>query len=108
MQQFVDLQVNGYAGVDFNHDDVQPDALHRACELLQEHQVRAILATITTEDVGKMCARLSNLVRARVTDPLVKSIIAGVGSHGERVAFLLDLERVLATHELLDKKRGPR
>ena len=31
---FFDLQVNGYAGVDFNQDGLQADDLHRACERL--------------------------------------------------------------------------
>ena len=31
-----DLQVNGYAGTDFNRDGLPADALHHACECLQD------------------------------------------------------------------------
>src|SRR4051812_46821000 len=82
MSKFVDLQVNGYGGVDFNQDEIALDALHRACEMLQSHGVESILATIITEDVSKMCARLSNLSRLREQDPLAKQIIAGFHIEG--------------------------
>jgi N-acetylglucosamine-6-phosphate deacetylase len=70
MNNFIDLQVNGYGGVDFNQNDLSPDALHRACEMLQQHDVTHILATIITEDLETMCRRLANLARLRATDPL--------------------------------------
>ena len=54
--RFIDLQVNGYAGVDFNADDLSDEQLHFACEQLREDGVAGILATIITaeisEDVG--------------------------------------------------------
>jgi N-acetylglucosamine-6-phosphate deacetylase len=50
--------------------------------MLQSHGVESILATIITEDVAKMCTRLSNLARLREQDPLAKQIIAGFHIEG--------------------------
>jgi N-acetylglucosamine-6-phosphate deacetylase len=82
MSNFIDLQVNGFGGVDFNQDDLDADALHRACESLKQHGVAKILATIITEDLSRMCARLSTLSRLRERDPLAQEIIAGFHIEG--------------------------
>jgi N-acetylglucosamine-6-phosphate deacetylase len=49
-----DLQVNGYAGTDFNRDGLTAEALHHACECLREDGVEAILATVITDDLDAM------------------------------------------------------
>jgi N-acetylglucosamine-6-phosphate deacetylase len=77
-----DLQVNGYGGVDFNKDDLTPDELHRACERFRADGGGAFLATVITEDVGRMCLRLANLVRHRERDPLAREVIPGFHIEG--------------------------
>ena len=77
-----DLQVNGYAGVDFNQDDLRADDLHRACECLEADGTGQILATVITEDVDRMCTRLANLARLRAGDPLAARVIAGFHIEG--------------------------
>lgn len=79
---YFDLQVNGYGGVDFNKDDLTADELHRACAKLREDGVESILATIITEDVQTMCARLAKLVELRERDPIAKSVIFGLHIEG--------------------------
>ena len=79
---FFDLQVNGYAGVDFNQDDLDADQLHCACERLEEDGVAGFLATIITDDLAAMCRRLSRLAELREIDPLAKRLIAGVHIEG--------------------------
>jgi N-acetylglucosamine-6-phosphate deacetylase len=79
---FFDLQVNGYAGVDFNQDDLQAADLHRACERLDEDGVGGFLATIITDDLDAMCRRLARLVALRERDPLVSRLIAGLHIEG--------------------------
>ena len=79
---FFDLQVNGYAGVDFNQDDLMADQLHRACEKLRADGSRRILATIVTEDVDRMARRIANVVRLRDSDPLARDLIAGIHIEG--------------------------
>ena len=48
---FFDLQVNGYAGVDFNQNDLSAEDLHKACTKLKEDGVKGILATIITAEI---------------------------------------------------------
>jgi len=79
---YFDLQVNGYAGVDFNQDDLTADGLHVACELMASHGVAGILATIITEHVETMCRRLANLVRLREQDELARRLIVGLHIEG--------------------------
>lgn len=79
---YFDLQVNGYGGVDFNQNDLSADALRRACELLRDHGVGGILATIITEKIDLMAARLRRIVELRERDPLAKQIIAGFHIEG--------------------------
>lgn len=79
---FVDLQVNGYGGVDFNHDDLTPERLHTACARLATDGVERILATIITEDLPVMIRRLQRLIRARAQDPLCARMIAGLHIEG--------------------------
>ena len=79
---YFDLQVNGYGGVDFNSDDLTAEMLHRACEKLQADGVGGILATIITEKIDLMLARLRKLVELREHDELAKKIIAGIHIEG--------------------------
>ncbi len=77
-----DLQVNGYAGVDFNGDDLTADALHAACIALRRYGVAGVLATVITEHVPAMCARLRRLVDLRAADDLAQQVIAGLHVEG--------------------------
>src|SRR4051812_8242972 len=79
---YFDLQVNGYGGYDFNTDDLTAEQLHAACEALRADGVAGILATIITEDLGKMGARLRRLVELREWDPLAKEMIPGFHIEG--------------------------
>jgi N-acetylglucosamine-6-phosphate deacetylase len=79
---FFDLQVNGYAGVDFNQDELDAGQLHHACERLEADGVAGFLATIITDDLPAMCRRLSRLAALRNADPLARRLIAGVHIEG--------------------------
>ena len=79
---FFDLQVNGYAGVDFNQDGLKADDLHRACERLDADGVGGFLATIITDDLDAMCRRLSTLAALREPDLLARRLIAGFHIEG--------------------------
>jgi len=79
---YFDLQVNGYGGVDFNTDGLSADDLHRACAKLAADGVAGILATVITEKVDLMVARLARLVELREQDPLARTIIAGIHIEG--------------------------
>jgi N-acetylglucosamine-6-phosphate deacetylase len=81
-RHFFDLQVNGYAGVDFNQDDLSAEHLHHACEALARDGVDSILATIITEQIDKMASRIRRLAQLRERDPLVKRLLAGIHVEG--------------------------
>jgi N-acetylglucosamine-6-phosphate deacetylase len=82
MNGFVDLQVNGYAGVDFNQDELTAAQLHAAGERLAADGVASILATIITDTVDAMAARLRRLAALRAADPLLQRLMAGVHIEG--------------------------
>ena len=80
--RFFDLQVNGYAGVDFNADDLTAGDLRRACERLRADGVEGALATIITDDLEAMCRRLAGLATCRAADPLAAEVIVGFHVEG--------------------------
>ena len=78
----LDLQVNGFAGVDFNRDDLTPGALHAACSAAREHGADQFLATIITDSPAAMTARVGRIAEFRDKDPLCREIIAGIHVEG--------------------------
>ncbi len=79
---FVDLQINGYQGVDFNKDEMSAEELHHACAALERDGVESILATIITDDLEKMENRIKRIVHLRGSDALVEKMIAGFHIEG--------------------------
>ena len=79
---YVDLQVNGYGGVDFNMDGLQPDDLHAACRRLEADGVAHVLATFTTDRLDAMLDRMRRLVALREQDDLARRLIAGIHIEG--------------------------
>ena len=54
----IDLQVNGYAGIDFNDDSITPDQVDHALRAMLRSGVTACLPTLITADEGVMRRRL--------------------------------------------------
>lgn len=79
---YVDLQINGYRGIDFNGDQLSPESLHTVCRQLEADGVAGILATIITDTLERMIARLACLVSLRDADPLAEQIIRGIHIEG--------------------------
>lgn len=79
---YFDLQVNGYAGVDFNGAALPPDEARRACEALREDGTEGILATVITDSIPAMVGKLQRIVRARESDELVRKVIVGIHIEG--------------------------
>lgn len=80
--KYFDIQVNGYGGVDFNQDDLTPEGLHTACQAMQRDGVEGFLATIVTENLDRMCARLARMASLRENDPLAKKMLVGFHIEG--------------------------
>lgn len=79
---FFDLQVNGYAGVDLNSDELDAKAVARMCSLLSSHGVDGILVTLITDSLPKMESRLKQLAQLRQRDSSIQKIIRGVHLEG--------------------------
>lgn len=77
-----DLQVNGYAGTDFNGDSLTAESLHHACECLVEDGCDAILATFITDEIATLERRISRLVELRERDALARQMITGIHIEG--------------------------
>jgi N-acetylglucosamine-6-phosphate deacetylase len=79
---FIDIQVNGYGGTNFNTDTLTAEQLHACCEKLQAHGVAGILATFTSEQPDTIIRRIGNLLKLRAADPLAQKIIPGIHIEG--------------------------
>jgi N-acetylglucosamine-6-phosphate deacetylase len=79
---YVDLQVNGYADVDFNADELSAENVAAVCERLGNEGVAGILATVITGDLNAMCRRLANICRVREADPAIAAMIWGIHIEG--------------------------
>ena len=77
-----DIQVNGYAGVDFCSASITHDACRRACDALAADGVDGILATIITDSVDAICAKLARLAAFREADPAIARMIVGFHVEG--------------------------
>ena len=94
---FVDIQVNGYAGVDFNEDPVTEAQIELVAQQLAADGVGAILATITTDDVDCMIDRLANLRRLIDQDDNLRRLIPAFHIEGP---FISPVEGYRGAHPL--------
>ena len=81
---FFDLQVNGYAGIDFNGSPAEMDAagMTSVCRRLASQGVEGILATVITDELSLMCARIRRLAELHRTVPEIRSIVRGIHIEG--------------------------
>jgi N-acetylglucosamine-6-phosphate deacetylase len=114
---YFDLQVNGYGGIDFNQDDLTDENLHRACRKLRGDGVDGILATIISEHIDIMCARLARLAASRNKNPLARELIHGIhiegpflnetpGYHGAHPADAMKIAKLDDAKRLFDASQG--
>lgn len=85
---FVDLQINGYRGVDFNGPPVAPDDALRLCRDLAGLGVTRFLATVITGSPAGMLAAMEAIAEARAAHPLVAAMIAGIHAEGPSISLL--------------------
>jgi N-acetylglucosamine-6-phosphate deacetylase len=117
MSDYFDLQVNGYGGIDFNQDDLTAEQLHAACERLRADGVTGFLATVITDHIPVMAARLGRLAQLRGADPLARQLISGFhiegpflnetdGYRGAHPADAIQPANLDATRRLLEAGAG--
>jgi N-acetylglucosamine-6-phosphate deacetylase len=73
----VDLQVNGFAGVDFQRDEVGMQDLLAASERLREAGCGGFLLTLVTDEWPRLTARLRRLGKLRAQSEVLEATIAG-------------------------------
>jgi N-acetylglucosamine-6-phosphate deacetylase len=88
MAGYVDLQVNGYAGVDFNADQLDESEVVRACERLKSDGNASVLATVITAPMDSMLTRIGRIAELINTNPDVASVIAGIHVEGPFISRL--------------------
>ena len=79
---YFDLQVNGYAGVDFNGDCLTGDQLDAACRAMRADGVGRFLITIITDELDSMSARVRRAVNCCKSSELATSMVAGLHLEG--------------------------
>ena len=79
----LDLQVNGFAGIDFQQDDLSEADLLHAVEQLGQACCGQILFTLVTDDWEAMTRRLTRARQLRDAHPALISpaVIGASGSH---------------------------
>jgi N-acetylglucosamine-6-phosphate deacetylase len=79
---YVDLQINGYVGVDFNSPDTSQADLERAAAAMKQHGVAWALPTVITADLDVMCRCIQNLVQAINGNSLAAELFRGIHIEG--------------------------
>ena len=77
----VDLQVNGYQGVDFNESSLSVPEVAFSVEKLWESGVTAFLPTLITASESALSAAIKKIIQA-CEDPLIHASVAGIHLEG--------------------------
>ena len=80
--KYFDIQVNGYAGIDFNSINLNEEEVLAACQKLEQDNVEGILATLITDDYDLMIQKTDNLSRIINNNNYIHSIIKGIHIEG--------------------------
>jgi N-acetylglucosamine-6-phosphate deacetylase len=78
----IDIQVNGFAGVDFQKGDLSGAELRRAVDGLAAHQTKRFFATLITDSLAALEQKLANLERLRAADPVAGEAVCGYHLEG--------------------------
>lgn len=79
---YVDLQVNGYQGIDFNQPQRTVAELRFAAEAMLRDGVRKALPTLITGSIDDMCECVGALRIAMERDPVCRELFAGIHLEG--------------------------
>ncbi|MEP7457085.1 N-acetylglucosamine-6-phosphate deacetylase [Phyllobacterium sp. SB3] len=113
----VDIQVNGFAGVDFNDPGITPDAMDHALEAMLVSGVTTCLPTIITAHRNELEARFAALDRAvgesrlgplmcpgyHLEGPFLNPADGFSGCHPANAMIAADPELVIALQEMIER-----
>ena len=77
-----DIQVNGFAGVDFQSLELSLPDLRRAVEALRACQTHRFLLTFITDGIDALAAKFKHIQELRSQDPLIAETICGYHLEG--------------------------
>lgn len=77
-----DFQINGFAGIDFQGDDLTAGALRTAVDALRADGVGGIFLTLITDREETLCRRFERLERFRLADPVIAAMVRGYHLEG--------------------------
>ena len=83
---FLDIQVNGFAAVDFNRPELTADDLIRATQAMWRSGVTQFLPVVITAPVKNMLGTLAAIARARGQAPILRRAIPGIHLEGPFLA----------------------
>ena len=78
----IDLQINGFSGVDFNSDELKGEDLLRASMTLKNIGIHKFLPTLITAPVDKMRARAAKLALMVEENEELNQMIPGIHLEG--------------------------
>ncbi len=77
-----DLQINGFAGVDYNDPEASPESIANSLEAMLRTGVTRCLPTVITADIDWQSRCFKALEAARASSPLASAMIAGYHLEG--------------------------
>ena len=77
-----DIQLNGFAGIDFNNPNLNPEEFHRSMQALLRTGVTNVLPTLITADQGDLLRNFEALERARASSPIAQLMVQGYHLEG--------------------------
>ena len=78
----IDLQVNGYGGIDFSAQDLTVEQVVYVCQLLQSKGTSRFLATLVSSPVELYERNLATIKEAMQEDEIAGRLIAGFHIEG--------------------------
>lgn len=82
MQPPLDLQLNGFGGIDFGADDLTADRVRAACAAAAARGGGQALATVITDSLPALVARIGRLAAILDEDEIVHRTIVGIHVEG--------------------------
>ena len=83
---FIDIQVNGFAGIDFNHPEFVGDDLVPVCEALLRTGVTRFCPTLITGSQERLKKGIGQILEAYEKHTLIKSMVLGIHLEGPYIA----------------------
>jgi N-acetylglucosamine-6-phosphate deacetylase/6-phosphogluconolactonase/glucosamine-6-phosphate isomerase/deaminase len=78
----LDLQLNGFGGIDFGADDLTAEQVRAACVAVAARGGGQALATVITDSIPALVRRIERLATILEEDPVVRQTLVGIHVEG--------------------------